>query len=155
MGMMSARGEREPDVQWNGHPGCPVEDGWWWGCAVGRSRTVSRDRKEKAGEGSRRDVIPAPPPWEVLPESMKLFIPKNFYGDEAWAPKRVLPLQTALSPTHPGNISCPKSPSFPNTYYVLETWNDSLYISALLSLATAQGGESSYLQIRKWRSRGV
>lgn len=111
---------------------------------MGRSRTVSRDRKEKAGDGFRRDVIPSLGCTSRKHEAIHI---KNFQGEESWTHKRVLPLQTALSLTHPGNSGCPESPSFPNPYYVLETWNDSLHIPALLRLATPQEDEGSYLQM--------
>lgn len=104
--------------------------------------TISRGRKEKAG---RQVQERCDPPWDIFPESMKLFIPKGFYGDELWAHNGVLPLYTAVSPTHPGNTNCPEPPPFSDTYYVLETWTDSLHISALSSLTTAQKDEGYYL----------
>ena len=39
-----------------------MEDGWWWGHAVGRGRAVSGNRKEKAGgrvQGRHGKPLPA------------------------------------------------------------------------------------------------
>lgn len=59
-------------------------------------------------------------------------------------PKECVSSQTALGPTHPANTRAPNHPLFLDTYYVLCTLKDSLYISAHPSLTTAQGDDHCY-----------
>lgn len=147
---MGTRGDRGPDVIWNGHLGRPLEDGWEH--AADRSRTIIRDRKEKAGRQVQERYDP---PLGMYLHKAWSYSYQRVSAEMRYGYTKECYLYRLLLVQHTQATPAVESPPFSDTCYVLVTWNDSL--TYLLFQASPQSKEMKaiiYRWIHRWENEG-